>query len=109
MNTQNDRMRAGRMAAVVFSLAFTLPSGAFAGADIDQTVSMAADGLVQVENLAGSVEFSAWDRDEAQVRGEAGDSVEEVIIRETSSGVLVKIRNKKNQRDMDGTPPLVHC
>ena len=103
MKTQNDRMKAGRMKAVLISLAFMLPSAVMAGTDIDQTVSMSADGLVQVENMAGSVEFTAWDRNEAQVRGEAGDSVEEVIIRETSGGVLVKIRNRKNQRNMDGT------
>lgn len=103
MNTENDRMKASRMKALVMSLAFMLPSAVLADTDIDQTISMAADGLVQVENLAGNVEFTAWDRDEAQVRGEAGDSVEEVIIRETSSGVLVKIRNRKNERNMDGT------
>ena len=103
MKTENDRMKARHLRAAMYSLAFLLPSAAFAGTDIDQTVSMASDGLVQVENLAGRVEFTAWDRDEAQVRGEAGDSVEEVIIRETSSGVLVKIRNRKNERNMDGT------
>ena len=103
MTTENARMRACRLKVLVMSLAFMLPSAVLADTDIDQTISMAADGLVQVENLAGSVEFTAWDRDETQVRGEAGDSVEEVIIRETSSGVLVKIRNKKNERNMDDT------
>lgn len=103
MKTENDWTRALRVKAVVLFLAFILPSTLVAGTDIDQTISMAADGLVQVENLAGNVEFTAWDRNETQVRGEAGDSVEEVIIRETSGGVMVKIRNKKNQRNMDGT------
>lgn len=103
MKTQNAPARAFRVRAILISLAFMPPLAVNAGTDIDQTVSMAADGLVQVENLAGNVEFTAWDRDEAQVRGKAGDSVEEVIIRETSGGVMVKIRNRKNQRDMDGT------
>ena len=80
-----------------------LPGGAMAGETIDTTLAMPADGLVRVENLAGRVEFSAWDRAEAQVRGEAGDSVEEVIIRETSNGILVEVRNRKNQRNIDGT------
>ena len=80
-----------------------LPGGAMAGETIDTTLAMPADGLVRVENLAGTVEFSAWDRAEAQVRGEAGDSVEEVIIRETSNGILVEVRNRKNQRNIDGT------
>ena len=80
-----------------------LPGGAMAGETIDTTLAMPAGGLVRVENLAGRVEFSAWDRAEAQVRGEAGDSVEEVIIRETSNGILVEVRNRKNQRNIDGT------
>lgn len=103
MKTLNDQIKVRRMGGVVISLAFMLPSVLLADTDIDQTISMAADGLVQVENLAGNVEFTAWDRDETQVRGEAGDSVEEIIIRETAGGVMVKIRNRKNQRDMDGT------
>ena len=87
MNIENDRMRTCRLTALAMSLAFMLPSAVLADTEIDQTISMAADGLVQVENLAGNVEFTAWDRDETQVRGEAGDSVEEVIIRETSDSV----------------------
>jgi DUF4097 and DUF4098 domain-containing protein YvlB len=80
-----------------------LPAAAFAGEDIDTTLAMPADGLVRVENLAGHVELTAWDRAEAQVRGTAGSGVEEVIVRETSNGILVEVRNRKNQRNIDGT------
>ncbi|MEJ2383359.1 MAG: DUF4097 family beta strand repeat-containing protein [Xanthomonadales bacterium] len=80
-----------------------LPGGAIAGETVDTTLAMPADGLVRVENLAGLVELSAWDRAEAQVRGETGDSVEEIIIRETANGILVEVRNRKNERTVDNT------
>jgi DUF4097 and DUF4098 domain-containing protein YvlB len=64
---------------------------------------MKADGMVQVENLAGNVEFASWDRNEVQIRGEAGDDVEKVEITSTSKGVQVKVRNPKNTRRIDGT------
>lgn len=89
---------------VAFAAALLLlPGGVMAGEAIDTTLPMPADGLVRVENLAGTVELSAWDRAEAQVRGETGDSVEELIIRETSNGILVEVRNRKNERNIDGT------
>lgn len=83
--------------------ALTLTSAAWAGEDIQRTLQMPADGLVVVENLAGSVEFVGWSRDEVEIRGEAGDSVDEVQIEATSKGVHVRIVNRKNQRNIDGT------
>ncbi len=76
---------------------------AFAGEEIDKTIEMPANGLVQVENLAGRIEFSAWDRAEAQIRGDAGDGVEEVEITATSNGVQIRVHNRKDNRHVDGT------
>lgn len=93
----------GAARSVTFALALGLPLIAAAGEDIDETLSMPADGLVSVENVAGSVEFVAWDRAEVQVRGEAGDSVEKVEINPTSTGVEVRIINRRGERRVDGT------
>jgi DUF4097 and DUF4098 domain-containing protein YvlB len=103
MNLMEMKWMAQRRGAGFAFALLLLPGGAIAGEAVDTTLTMPADGLVQVENLAGQVEFSAWDRAEAQVRGEAGDSVEEIIIRETSNGIRVEVRNRKNQRTVDGT------
>ena len=94
---------AGRPAAWLAAALFLLPAAASAGQEIDATLAMPADGLVRVENLAGHVELAAWDRAEVQVRGEAADDVEEVVVRETSNGVLVAVRNRKDQRNIKGT------
>lgn len=94
------RMRLGAALAVAVLMA---PLSGFCGEEIDRTIEMPADGLVLVENLAGSVEFSTWDRPEVQIRGEAGDDVEKVEITETSRGVQVRVHNRKNTRHVDGT------
>jgi len=80
-----------------------VPVAGSAGEEIDKTLEMPADGLVQVDNLAGSIEFVAWDRAEVQIRGEAGDNVEKVEITETSNGVQVRIHNRKGIRNVDST------
>lgn len=85
------------------AVAMMVPIAAVSGEKIDQTLSMEADGLVQVENLAGNIEFVSWDRPEIQVKGEAGDDVEEVEITSTSSGVKIRVINRKGGRTIDGT------
>lgn len=92
---------AARIPLIAFALA--LPFTAAAGGEIDETLAMAADGLVAVENVAGKIEFDAWDRAEVQIRGETGNSVEEVEINSTPSGVEVRVINRKGERRIGGT------
>jgi DUF4097 and DUF4098 domain-containing protein YvlB len=80
-----------------------VPISGFTGEEIDRTLDMPANGLVQVENLAGSIEFATWDKPEAQIRGKAGDNVEEVEITATSNGVQIRVRNRKGNRNVDDT------
>ena len=75
-------------------IAMMVPLAGISGEEIDKTLDMPADGLVLVENLAGSIEFASWDRSEVQIRGESGDDVKEVEITSTSSGVQVRIHNQ---------------
>jgi DUF4097 and DUF4098 domain-containing protein YvlB len=90
-------------AAALGVVAMVVPVTGFSGEEIDKTLEMPAAGLVQVENLAGSIEFVAWDRSEVQIRGEAGDDVEEVEITATSKGIQVRVHNRKGSRHTDGT------
>lgn len=91
------------LATLLGTLAIAVPQLATADAEIDRTLEMPADGLVFVENVAGRVEFIAWDRPEVQVQGKAGESVEEVAISSTSQGVQVQVVNRKGERQIDGT------
>lgn len=84
-------------------LLLAAPLTALAASEIDSTHSIPADGLVQVENVAGSIEFTVWDRSEVHVRGRVADDVEEVEIEATANGLRVEVRNKRNQRNIDAT------
>jgi DUF4097 and DUF4098 domain-containing protein YvlB len=103
MNTQVTNNKIRTVVTAAFVVALSTPLIAMGGDEIDKTLDMPKDGHVLVENLAGSIEFTAWDRSEAQVRGSAGDDVEEVEITKTSNGIQVKVRNRKGERRIDDT------
>jgi DUF4097 and DUF4098 domain-containing protein YvlB len=91
------------LAGVAAAVLLTAPLASFAGEDIDETLDMQANGLVQVENIAGVIEFATWDKEQVQIRGEAGDTVEEVEITSNANGVQVRVHNRKNKRNTDDT------
>jgi DUF4097 and DUF4098 domain-containing protein YvlB len=93
-------MNLARFAGAAF---LALPLVSFAGEDIDETLDMPANGLVQVENIAGIIEFATWDKEQVQIRGEAGDTVEEVEITSNAKGVQIRVHNRKNMRNTDDT------
>ena len=92
----------GLLGLSLAALLMTFGSEALAE-EIDSTHEVPADGLVQVENLAGSVEFRTWDKAEVRITGRVADDVEKVEIETTSNGLRVEVRNKRNQRQVDPT------
>lgn len=103
MMTRISNLIDGHIRMLISALVLMLPFSAVAGEQIDETLGMPGDGLVAVENLAGSLEFVAWDRAEVQIRGEAGDTVDEIQIDSTATGVEVRIVNRSGERQIDGT------
>ena len=83
--------RTMKILAVLTTLALT--PLVFAGQPIDERRSMAAGGSVSVENLAGEINVSVWDRDELHLTGTLDDKVEELEITETASGIISTARN----------------
>ncbi len=96
-------MKTKLIAAGLGAMAVMLPVTAVSGEEIDKTLDMSNDGLVQVENMVGIIEFSGWDRSEVQIRGEAGDDVEEVEITSTATGVKIRVHNRSGKRNIEGT------
>lgn len=96
-------MKTKLIAAGLGAMAVMLPVTAVSGEEIDKTLNMSSDGLVQVENMVGIIEFSGWDRSEVQIRGEAGDDVEEVEITSTATGVKIRVHNRSGKRNIEGT------
>lgn len=85
------------------ALALLFPLSGLAGQDLDETRDMAADGHVLIENLSGSVEVTVWDKAKIEIKGELGDDVEEVEISASGNGIQIRVKNKQNVRNIDGS------
>ncbi|HEX6929605.1 MAG TPA: DUF4097 family beta strand repeat-containing protein [Gammaproteobacteria bacterium] len=75
-----------------------------AGEHVDQTIKAPGDGTVQIENLAGSITVSAWDRNEVRVEGELDDRVERLEFENEGNFTRVKVIYPRNLRgNVEGT------
>lgn len=90
-----------RILLTVFAL--LLAPAAQASSVIQESRPMPADGLLQVENLAGSIEITTWDKAEVAISGELGDDVEELQIQESTAGLEIRVRNRKNRHNVDAS------
>lgn len=85
------------------AMALLIPAMPLSAETVNETLGMANDGHVLIDNLAGSVEVSVWDKAEVEIRGELGDDVEELEISESSNGIRIRVRNSSNSRHIDET------
>lgn len=70
----------------------TLPLAALAGGGpVNRTVPADANGSVDISNVSGTVDVRGWDRNEVQVTGHLGDSVERLDVDSSSGHVVVKV------------------
>lgn len=63
-----------------------------AAEEINRSMDAAADGMVSIENVAGSVEVRGWSRNQVEVTGELGDNVEEFIFERDGNEVFIKVK-----------------
>jgi hypothetical protein len=78
------------------------PIAALAGQSVDQSWDLDAKALVSIDNLAGEVVVKGWNRNEAQLTGELGDSVEELELKADKSSLQINVVNR-NRRNVDNT------
>lgn len=75
------------------ALAAALPIAAVqAATPINQTRPLDARGRVEVENIKGTIEVRAWERNEVRIEGELGDGVEKLEIEGGGNRLLVKVK-----------------
>jgi DUF4097 and DUF4098 domain-containing protein YvlB len=75
---------------------------AVAGQAVDENWDIDANASISIENVAGSIEVSGWDRNEAQLTGELGNSVDKLEINATGASLQIAVINR-NQRNVDST------
>ncbi len=60
--------------------------------DVDERMSAASDGHVDISNIAGTVVVRGWSRDEVEVTGELGRNVEDLIFERNKDKILIKVK-----------------
>lgn len=78
------------------------PLTALAGQSVDESWDLDAKASISIENIAGEIVIQAWDRKEARLTGELGDSVEELEIDASNSRLQISVKNR-NQRNVDSS------
>lgn len=73
-----------------------------AGQSVDERWDIDADASVSIENIAGEIEIEGWDRNEARLTGELGNSVDELEISASDSRLQITVANR-NERNVDNT------
>jgi DUF4097 and DUF4098 domain-containing protein YvlB len=68
-------------------------ASAFGAETLDRRIDAAPDGIVSIENTAGSVEVRGWSRNEVEVTGELGSDVEELVFERNGNTVVVHVRS----------------
>ena len=60
--------------------------------EVDKTLEAAADGHVDISNIAGSITVTGWSRNAVEVTGTLGRNVEELIFERNKDKVTVKVK-----------------
>ena len=60
--------------------------------EVDETLDAAADGQVDISNIAGSITVTGWSRNAVEVTGTLGRNVEELIFERKKDKVTVKVK-----------------
>jgi DUF4097 and DUF4098 domain-containing protein YvlB len=77
---------------LLLTLSSLLSTVAFSAEDINEIMDAAADGTVEISNVAGSVEVQGWSRKQVEVTGELGSDVDELVFERDGSDILIKVK-----------------
>ena len=94
-------MSTGNLKLLIALLALA-PLAAFAGQTVDERWDIEAKASVSIENIAGEIVVQGWNKKEARLTGELGNSVEELEIDASKSSLQIRVKNR-NERNVDST------
>ena len=83
------RMTINTMAALLLFC-----GAAWADESVDRTIPASAAARIEIENVAGSIEVTGWDRNEVHIVGTLGDDVEGLDITDLSRSRLAAWRSR---------------
>jgi len=84
-----------RRAALVLATVLAVPAWAKAQTTVDQKRPAAPDGTVSIENMAGTIKVTGWDKAEVQVKGTVGDGGE-LSFESAAKSTHIEIESDRN-------------
>lgn len=78
-----------------------------AGEPVEKSGDAAANGIVKIENIVGSLQVEGWDRNEIHIEGTLGDDVEDLIFKTGGKKSHIKVVYPKKARNLDDGADLV--
>jgi DUF4097 and DUF4098 domain-containing protein YvlB len=84
-----------RRAALVLATVLAVPAWAKAQTTVDQKRPAAPDGTVSIENMAGSIKVTGWDKAEVQVKGTVGAGGE-LSFESAAKSTHIEIESDRN-------------
>ena len=104
-----NRNFSARYTALIIGLlavALAMPAVAL-DRDVSESGPAAADGLVIIENISGSVVVVGWDKAEISVEGTLTGDVEDLEFETGTKKSRIKVIWPKNKKNVDGEADLV--
>jgi DUF4097 and DUF4098 domain-containing protein YvlB len=72
------------------------------GRAYSEHLSASPTGSVQIDNVAGSVTVTGWDKSDVDIQGELGATVERVDVTHTADHIVIKVILPENLNHMPG-------
>jgi DUF4097 and DUF4098 domain-containing protein YvlB len=87
--------------AVLFAVAVAALSPAWAQKKVDESRPLDPYGVVEIENLAGSVDVVGWDGGTVEIIGVLGSNVEDLSIEGSSSRLSIEVEVPRHADDLE--------
>lgn len=105
---RNKGRRLGFTALLTGLLVLTLAApAALADTDVNESGPAAADGIVMIENISGSIVVIGWDKAEISMTGTLTGDVKEVEFKTGKKKSRIKVIYPKNRKNIKGGADLV--
>ncbi|MCP4293394.1 MAG: DUF4097 domain-containing protein [bacterium] len=74
---------------------------------VNKSASVSSDGLVFVENIAGSITIVGWDKNEVEVKGTLGDDVEGLKFKAGKSKTTIEVKYPRKIKSINEGADLI--
>lgn len=88
---------------VMLVLGLAVATSAWAQQSVDQRLAASKTGVVEIENVAGSVTVTGWENDEVWVTGTLGKGTERLEFRSLGDRTVIRVVLPAHSHDVDGS------